>query len=87
MTENARRTRQLRDRQPVGIDTLPVSGHHVCMNKTPAATEKQIARFARTQAREAGKLRALGMHEAANELVRKCSEAVEAFRSQARAAA
>lgn len=53
-------------------------------NTNRAALEKQLLTFSRQQAREAGKLRAAGLVEAAAEHVRRCSTVVEQVRSQAR---
>lgn len=54
--------------------------------KNAAATEKQIARFARKEAKVATKLRAAGLHEAAADHVRRASEAAEAMRQVDQAA-
>lgn len=51
------------------------------MNKTPTATETEIATYARRTAKAARKLRAAGQHDAAAQLVREAAAKVEWYRA------
>lgn len=55
--------------------------YHWVMNKTPTATETEIATYARRTAKAARKLRAAGDHEAANALVRAAAEKAAWYRA------